>query len=68
MGSRAAAVEEERSVRLRNLHHEWLPERLVAARTSLGWSRATLARKITTIEPASVDFTPPAAAGQMITP
>ncbi len=60
--SRSTKIEEARSIGLRAKHPDWKPERLTAYRKSLGWSRATLVRKIREIDPASVSFTPPMAA------
>jgi tetratricopeptide (TPR) repeat protein len=59
--SRTKAAEETRSAVLRARHPGWNPERLTAFRMSLGWSRATLARRIRRIDPMTVAFTPPMA-------
>lgn len=64
--SRSKAAEEARSVQLRATHPAWTPERLAAHRRALGWSRATLARKIRRIEPNTVPFTPPLATEQQV--
>ncbi len=64
--SRSVESEQARGRILRARHPGWEPERLTAARHALGWSRATLARKVRAIRPVDVPFSPPIASEQTI--
>ncbi|SNQ51623.1 putative transcriptional regulator [Frankia canadensis] len=64
--SRSTTAEQERAATLRARHPGWDPQRLRDARDALGWSRATLTRKIRTIRSIDVPFTPPIANEQTI--
>ncbi|CAO5247169.1 helix-turn-helix domain-containing protein [Frankia sp. AgKG'84/4] len=66
MRFRTVEAEQERAHSLRIRHPGWAPQRLADARTALGWSRATLARKIRDILTGDVPFSPPVANEQTI--
>ncbi len=66
MRFRTVEAEQERARALRIRHPGWEPQRLTDARAALGWSRATLARKIRDIPTGDVPFSPPVANEQTI--